>query len=543
MRTLSTLARGAIGMLFSVVLAVLVEPLYRSFRQAMEVTSRSAPVLPRLIRNVQHAWQKRGRSKLLAGGRGFALRHAVAAAALVLLIVGITLGASGSSVFALAITAPATLKSDLAKITKEAEELQKKYEGKRWETADREKFEALCKEGEEIQAEIKNAERFGKLNDFASEIEDPTMPETKGREEQKRQADRNRIAGFITLGEAVTNSPGLKAFIEAGMPKTHMTIYTAPEGKSIEGHAGRRVFIALNREEREAWEAKAVPTIGAGVIEPDRIADIVRATEQDELRLRDVMNVSQTSAASVTYIRISSVTRAAAAVAAGSAKPEATMATEVVTETVRTQAVWMPVHNNQLADLPQLRNMIDTELLYDLRKYEEEQIMYGAGTGEEFEGIVTNTDVLAARTASGDTLIDIIRRAVTDVRRAGYSPNAVAIDPLDWEEVELEKGTDNRYVWAVIRDTLGARIWSLRVVETVGAEANEGNSTERRNLVVGDWIRGATLWVRETPSVAVGWINDQFTKNQRTLLAEQRAAFGVKRPKAFRKHETQAAVS
>jgi hypothetical protein len=61
--------------------------------------------------------------------------------------------------------------------------------------------------------------------------------------------------------------------------------------------------------------------------------------------------------------------------------------------------------------------------------------------------------------------------------------------------------------------------------------------------LVGDYQRGATLWDRERSSISVGFINDQFIRNQRTILAEARAAFGVRRPGAFRKHETQAASS
>src|SRR5690606_34805864 len=218
--------------------------------------------------------------------------------------------------------------------------------------------------------------------------------------------------------------------------------------------------------------------LGVGVIEPDRIDDFVRVTEHDQLMLRDVLNVSPTTSDSITYPRLASYTRAASAVAKGAAKPEAAMELDTVTEAVRTHAVWIPVHNNDLTDYPRLANIIDTELIYDLRKYEEEQVLYGDGTGENFLGIIEDPAVQPARTVANDTLIDIIRRAITDVRRSGYAPNAVIIDPLDWEEIELEKGTDNRYVWAVIRDTLGPRIWSLRVVETVSAEANEGNQVE-----------------------------------------------------------------
>lgn len=169
--------------------------------------------------------------------------------------------------------------------------------------------------------------------------------------------------------------------------------------------------------------------------------------------------------------------------------------------------------------------------------------MYGDGTGENFDGILNDSAVMDARTEGSDTLIDIARRGITDVRRAGYTPNGILIDPLDWEDVVLEKGSDNRYVWVVVTDGATQRLWAVPVVETEAMEDFAGNPTEARNMLVGDFQRGATLWDRESASISVGWINDQFIRNQRTILAELRAAFGVKRPGAFRKHETQAAVT
>jgi len=167
--------------------------------------------------------------------------------------------------------------------------------------------------------------------------------------------------------------------------------------------------------------------------------------------------------------------------------------------------------------------------------------MYGDGQGESFQGILTDAAVLPARTQGSDTLIDISRRGITDVRRAGYEPNAILADPLDWEDIVLEKGSDNRYVWVVVTEGATQRLWNVPVIETVAMEDFAGVETEQRHLLVGDFARGATLWDRERSSISVGWINDQFIRNQRTILAELRAAFGVRRPGAFRKHQTQEA--
>ncbi len=57
---------------------------------------------------------------------------------------------------------------------------------------------------------------------------------------------------------------------------------------------------------------------------------------------------------------------------------------------VRTIAHWEAAHRNVLADVPQLRGIIDNELLYGLRLREDDQILSGTGTGEDLQGILTS---------------------------------------------------------------------------------------------------------------------------------------------------------
>lgn len=525
--------------------------------------------LPRIIRFSEHPWVVRGHAKVVAGGDGgagfwaaFARGWSGAALtmAVVLLLVGAwaLMGHDGAGGLLLATTPVVALPKDLKTLLTEVEKIQADHKGKPMPPEVAERWESLMAEGKRIQDEHDRETQAKGLRDFSRQVPGGGVLPADDQDEPAPKAgkgSRHGVAGYISLGDLVVRSEGLQTFLAKGMPRGQALLASAPVAELVERGKGQ-MMVPLTKEGRQALEAfeaklasdavaegKAVPTLGTGIIEAERLSEVVRVTEQEQVDLLDVLNVSRTSSDAVTYPRIESYTRAAAPVAVGVAKPESTLEMAMITEAVRTMAVWMPVHDRQLSDYPQLRNIIDVELLYDLKKLLEEEVMYGDGTGEHFEGIVDHPSVQAARTEGGDTLIDIIRRGITDVRRAGYAPNAVVLDPLDWEEIELEKGSDQRYVWAVIRDTLGPRIWSLRVVETTGAEANEGNATERRNLVVGDFVRGATLWMREAPSVSVGWINDQFTKNMRTLLAEQRAAFGVKRPGAFRVHETEAAVS
>jgi HK97 family phage major capsid protein len=525
--------------LIAALMTVLVDPVHKLFSVAMSTCSMKRRALPRLIKFSEHQFVKKGHSKTLAGGRGgFSMTTAFAGAALVaVLIVAMVLVAPHANDGVLAI-APmlATMKSDLNKLYKQIEDGQKALEGLTGDarTAKMKELNPLADEAIELQTQV---DRYQAVEDGKARgraVEDETLPTPKPGEGKGKDSE---VVGYLSVGEMAARSQELQDFIKSGMvPGTTSRILVVPKAQRVRGSAV--AYVPLTKTMLQQLESKAVPTLTDDVIAPQRLSEIVRVTEQDQLTLLDVINTTTPDSDSVQYTRISSYTRAAAPVALAASKPQAAMEIDTVTETVRTIAVWIPVNNNQLKDFGQLRNMIDTELLWDLGKAKEELIMYGDGTGENFEGIVDHTNVQAARTEAGDTLIDIVRRGITDIRRAGYQPNALAIDPLDWEEIELEKGSDERYVWAVIRDRLGARIWSLNVVETIGAEET---ATGRRNMVVGDWIRGATLWQREAAIVTVGWINDQFTKNQRTLLAEERAAFGVKRPDCFRVHETAAA--
>lgn len=427
----------------------------------------------------------------------------------------------------------------LAEILAEMKKLQDEYAGKEMPAEIGKKWDELSAEGEQLQASADREKKFRSLEDFGREIGDVPLPADRG--EKARDGD---IAGYLSLGEAVVNSPAYKQFVEANFPKGSFPLLVVPELKRFRGGAA---FMPLTRKQREEWEAKAVPTIGTGVLDPQRIADIAQVTAPDKTVLRDVLNVSRTNANAVEYVREDSYTRAADTVAHGAAKPQAAAVYSLQTATVRTIAVWIPATVQMLADWPALRNLIDNRLLWDLRKVEEEQVMYGGGTGQDFAGIVPNagTDIddVDGR-VSGATNIDRVRIGMTEVLSAGYEPNALVLHPADWEGIVLAKGSDAHYLSQVFPSQDGQlRLWGLQVVETVAAQANAGVATEARNLVVGDFRRGATLWIREDASVMVGMQNDDFTKNLRTILAEERAAFAVTAPDAFAVYETRASAT
>jgi HK97 family phage major capsid protein len=262
-------------------------------------------------------------------------------------------------------------------------------------------------------------------------------------------------------------------------------------------------------------------------------------------RVRDLFPARTTTAAVIEYFRqIGFTTPGTTAVNNASpvaqrtggnfaAKPQSSMVFEGHQAPVRTLAHWEAAHRNVLADEPQLRSIIDNELMYGLRLQEDFQILQGDGTGENLLGVLNTPGVQTydwsdgANTPVVDTKADAIRRAATLAFLAYYEPTGVVLHPNDWEDIELTKNTQGTYLMAVSMQ-LGseARIWRMPVIDTPAIPEGEA--------LVGAFGTAAQLYDREQASIRISEQHaDFFVRNAIVVLAEQRLALAVKRPEAF----------
>lgn len=455
-------------------------------------------------------------------------------------------------------TAPAILprktRSDLDKIIAEAEKIEEEHKGKVMPDETKAKLLALYQEGEKLSEEIneearrqKSREKMHRAAEYLREVPDPALPDVRTAEQKSKDS---AIAGYITPGHFAVLSESFQKWNENGRGfKRGQGINVEMNGALLSSKRRQTGgLISLSEPEVKAIqdlagkiERKDLAVIGDLVIEPTRVARVVQDTRPDILTLRDVLTVSPTSSPLIQYVAEVSYTEAADIQSEGPTagtmelKSEADIEYEVRDATVRTIAVTIPVTEQQMADMPALITRIDNRLLWDLKKKEEQLCGYGSGSGVEFAGFFdTDSGVVAGTTSGGDTLIDKIRRAQTDVFTSGYLPDFVWIHPIDWETIELSKDSTGQYIWAIIRDNLGARIWSMRVVQGVGAKKAGANT---RNVLVGDG-NGAVLYDREQANIAIGWVDDQFARNMRTIRAEERVVLCIEAPAAFRKINT-----
>ncbi len=393
-----------------------------------------------------------------------------------------------------------------------------------------EELQQKAQEMEDLQSHLDQYNHIAGITSKAREVRDVVLPGE--REDVRRKSIKT------TPGHLFVMSDAYKQYKQQ-----------SKQGWSAKVDVGRRMGkqVQLRGEEamkfeQKAFDAATLPDLGTDtVIYVDRDPEIVRFAEPEILTIRDVLNETTTTSDAIKYVKISEVTRAAATVARGGLKPLLKIVFTPATVNVETIAVLSKVTEQDVDDAPRLVGTINGEMTLDVKVEEERQITWGSGTNELLGLFAPANNIPEfARASAGDTMIDTIRKMRTDLRKSRVTPNFVAIDPLDWETVELAKGTTDYYIWGLVSDMRGPRIWSLRVVES---DAMTNLETGERRVLMGDGVRGATIYDRAQIQLAVGFMDDDFGRNLRTLRAEERLALAVKRSFAFEYFVTEEASS
>ncbi|WP_288659533.1 MULTISPECIES: phage major capsid protein [Pseudomonas] len=273
--------------------------------------------------------------------------------------------------------------------------------------------------------------------------------------------------------------------------------------------------------------------MSTGLVAP-QYDPVIQAGPRQNLVIRDLIPSTPTTGTSFTYFVENVHTRGAGMVNEGEAKPSSDVTFEEKTDTIKKIAVWMPVTDEALDDVPQLYSYIQELLRYDLKLKEEGQILKGDGTGKNLNGIMTQASAFnAALGRAGDTAIDTVRRAIYQVgKQSKRSADAIVMTDLDWMNIELQKDGENRYLFANLQGLVTPILWGRPVVASDSMDEGDGTATGGEFLV-GSFQQGARIYDRMAFTIKVGMINDDFIKNQRVILVEERLGVAVRRPDAF----------
>ncbi len=178
-----------------------------------------------------------------------------------------------------------------------------------------------------------------KGNAIPKDVKD-AIENTKG--ELQRVIDK--VQELEEKGVKVRGQPGEgKSFID--LVKGH------DEYKGLQQKTVQRAEIEITKGDLASMKETKVTS--AGIVAPNYDPTIQPGIRQ-ELRIRDLLTSIPVSGQQYTFFRELLHTRGAAPVAEGGTKPTSNVTFESVTDRVKKIAVWMPVTDEGLDDVPQL---------------------------------------------------------------------------------------------------------------------------------------------------------------------------------------------
>lgn len=314
-----------------------------------------------------------------------------------------------------------------------------------------------------------------------------------------------------TLGELFTESLAFKGW-KPGMKESDVFEIDLEKqyGKAVAAKGFKALFTT---DSATGWAPQAL-----------RLPEAI-TTGFEVQSVASLMPEGRTSGNTIPFMLETTATNAAAEVAAGSSKPESALGLTEQTSAVRKIATHLPVVDEALEDVPMVESYIDTRLRTFVTLRENLQLLQGDGAAPNLRGIL-NTALVQTQAKGADPTPDAVYKAMTKVRvNSFFEPTAGVFHPNDWQDVRLLRTVDGIYIWGSPADAGPERIWGIQVLQTSQMLENTG--------LVGSFRAGAQIFRRSDVSVQIGWINDQFIKNQRTILAEERLALVVFRPAAF----------
>lgn len=373
----------------------------------------------------------------------------------------------------------------------------------------------LMKRADDIAAKIEQAtQRDARLRQLRAAnlpAGDP-QPQTNQRQQPGMQPDDQGTPHPVNAAEAFVRSAALAHF-------------------RANGAVGK-----FSVEHRDAPTGTVTTTNGVPT-RPERVPGIIPQNPDFPLLIANLLDRQTSSGNTLEYVRDTSgpvegtgTWNKAAVVPEGQMKPQSgPFSWDTITTSLKTVAHWVPITRQAVDDDGQMMGYINGRLTYGLEFQMDRQILTGNGT-TQMQGILTTPGIGAYQpgTGSQDSKLIILRKAKTQGELALYPPDAVVLNPLDWQDIELDSDGMGQFrvITNVTEGAAALRIWGLQVVTSVAMAAG--------TALLGGYRMGATLWERQGITILMTDSHaDLFLANTFVVLAERRANVAVHTPRAF----------
>jgi HK97 family phage major capsid protein len=246
-----------------------------------------------------------------------------------------------------------------------------------------------------------------------------------------------------------------------------------------------------------------------------------------KLQVSDYLPIIPTQQDTIRFMLESTFTNNAAEAAAGDAAGEAALALTETSDEVEKIAVFIPVTEEQLEDVPAAEAYLNNRLGYMVRARLDSQILNGDGSTPNLKGTLNIGGSLQTQAKGSDPTPDAIYKAFDLLRTVGFcEPSVLFVNPTDWQDVRLLRTADGIYIFGSPLDPGIDRIWGVPVCQTTAVVVN--------TMIAGDYAQFSALYLKRgiTIEMSNGY-SDYFVKGKFAVKATMRCAVVHYRTGAF----------
>ncbi len=239
----------------------------------------------------------------------------------------------------------------------------------------------------------------------------------------------------------------------------------------------------------------------------------------------DLIPAQRVTGDKASYLRQTSRTNNAAAVAKGAPKPESDYDLARVEADIATVAhVVSGIAKQDLDDAAVLAQFLEGEMKVGLRIAIDNEVLNGDGTAPNLAGILNTAGTLSVPFATD--AITTLRKALTALQLQYVTPSGVVLNPTDAEGLDLVKASGSGvFLFGGPQEAGAEPLWSVTPVVVTPAIAPG-------LALMGDFKGGAILFARQDATVEWNPFSG-FKTNEVDVRAEARVGLGVTRPHAF----------
>lgn len=267
------------------------------------------------------------------------------------------------------------------------------------------------------------------------------------------------------------------------------------------------------------------------VIEADRLQG-VHFDPDRPTHVRQFIPQVGTTSDTIRYVQETAYDDGTSGQVEGQKKGQSDFDLEAKDAPVKTRAAFLRLSKQMLDDTPFLTGYINQRAPKKLFIDEDNQILYGDGTGENIEGIseVAQTYTPVLESGSIQNRWDILANGIAQARTQNgeYLANLILLNPVDWWNIVIMKDNDGRYLMpeSVRAGAAPFMVGGVRVAANTAITSGD--------FFVGDFAMGATMAMRQGVSLQFfEQDQDNVITNQITVRIEERYALPIHNPNAF----------